>query len=149
MISVNVCQKMTMILISYIFYCNINKDKKALKQMKNQKVNLLIWTDEVVLHILNMHLIRYLNYLIWWGDKNNVAYLYPKNMGCGPRVQKVSHPWSWQWTQARYLDKVKSYSGLASVFDPLRLILPFLVHSKVIIQEVWKLKVNWDEIIPE
>ena len=38
---------------------------------------------------------------------------------------------------------------LASVFDPLRLILPFLVHSKVIIQEVWKLKVNWDEIIPE
>jgi hypothetical protein len=37
----------------------------------------------------------------------------------------------------------------ASVFDPLGLISPFLVRSKVIIQEVWKLKIDWDEVIPE
>ncbi len=29
------------------------------------------------------------------------------------------------------------------------LISPFLVRSKVIIQEVWKLKIDWDEVIPE
>jgi hypothetical protein len=37
----------------------------------------------------------------------------------------------------------------ASVFDTLRLISPFLVRSKVIIQEVWKLKIDCDEVIPE
>jgi hypothetical protein len=37
----------------------------------------------------------------------------------------------------------------ASVFDPLGLISPFLVRSKVIIQEVYKLKIDWDDVIPE
>ena len=37
----------------------------------------------------------------------------------------------------------------ASVFDPLGLIAPFLVRSRVIIQEVWKLKIDWDEKLPE
>jgi hypothetical protein len=39
------------------------------------------------------HYITNLNDLIWLGDENNVARLYQKNMGCGPRVQKVAHPW--------------------------------------------------------
>jgi hypothetical protein len=29
------------------------------------------------------------------------------------------------------------------------LISPFPVRSKVIIQEVWKLKIDWDKVIPE
>jgi hypothetical protein len=37
----------------------------------------------------------------------------------------------------------------ASVFHPLGFISPFLVRSKVIIQEVWKLKIDWDDVIPE
>jgi hypothetical protein len=45
--------------------------------------------------------------------------------------------------------KRKLTQVLASVFDPLGLISPFLVRSKVIIQEVWKLKIDWDEVIPE
>jgi hypothetical protein len=45
--------------------------------------------------------------------------------------------------------KIKLTQVSASVFDPLGLISPFLVRSKVIIQEVWKLKIDWDEVIPE
>jgi hypothetical protein len=37
----------------------------------------------------------------------------------------------------------------ASVFDPLGLISPFLVRSKVIMQEVWKLKIDWGAKLPE
>ena len=37
----------------------------------------------------------------------------------------------------------------ASVFDPLGLIAPFLVRSRVLIQRVWMLKIGWDELLPE
>jgi hypothetical protein len=45
--------------------------------------------------------------------------------------------------------KRKLTQVLASVFDPLGLISPFLVRSKFITQEVWKLKIDWDKVIPE
>jgi predicted nuclease with RNAse H fold len=54
-----------------------------------------------------------------------------------------SEPEQEGWTK-RKLTQVS-----ASVFDPLGLISPFLVRSKVIIQEVWKLKIDWDTKIPE
>ena len=35
----------------------------------------------------------------------------------------------------------------ASIFDPLGLVSPFVVRSKVILQEVWRQKIGWDEIL--
>lgn len=49
---------------------------------------------------------------------------------------------SGQWTK-RLLCKVS-----ASIFDPLGLVSPFVVRSKVILQEVWRQKIGWDEILP-
>ncbi len=42
MINVNVCQKQTMIGSSY---CNIYNDKEAIGQIKNLKINWLMWSD--------------------------------------------------------------------------------------------------------
>ena len=36
----------------------------------------------------------------------------------------------------------------ASIFDPLGLISPFVVRSRVIMQEIWKQKIDWDTVIP-
>lgn len=35
-----------------------------------------------------------------------------------------------------------------SVFDPLGIVAPFVVHGKVLVQEVWKSGVGWDEQLP-
>lgn len=36
----------------------------------------------------------------------------------------------------------------AQIFDPLGLLAPVVIISKLIIQDIWKLKLSWDETIP-
>ena len=36
----------------------------------------------------------------------------------------------------------------ASIFDPLGLISPFVVRARVIMQEIWRQKIDWEEILP-
>ena len=38
---------------------------------------------------------------------------------------------------------------LSSVFDPLGVWTPSLLEPKLIIEELWKLKISWDEQIPK
>ena len=40
-------------------------------------------------------------------------------------------------------------SHISSIFDPLGLLVPFLVEPKLIIQQLWKEKIKWDNKIPE
>ena len=37
----------------------------------------------------------------------------------------------------------------SSLFDPLGLLSPFIINPKIIIQELWILKIGWDESIPQ
>ncbi|XP_042892723.1 uncharacterized protein LOC122266866 [Penaeus japonicus] len=39
-------------------------------------------------------------------------------------------------------------SIIAKMFDPLGLISPFIMYGKILFQEVWKLKLDWDEELP-
>ena len=39
-------------------------------------------------------------------------------------------------------------SLLCSIFDPLRIVSPCLIEPKLIIRELWKQKVDWDEELP-
>ena len=39
-------------------------------------------------------------------------------------------------------------SEIAQLFDPLGLISPFTVRSKMLMQELWLVKLSWDEIVP-
>ncbi|XP_037024141.1 uncharacterized protein LOC119066028 [Bradysia coprophila] len=38
---------------------------------------------------------------------------------------------------------------LMSVFDPLGLLAHYLIHTKILLQEIWRTKVNWDEQITQ
>ncbi|XP_070493036.1 uncharacterized protein [Chironomus tepperi] len=40
-------------------------------------------------------------------------------------------------------------STIARIFDVLGLISPFLIRGKILLQRSWKLKINWDDPIPE
>jgi len=37
----------------------------------------------------------------------------------------------------------------SSLFDPLGLISPIIIRAKVLLQEIWLLKLNWDESVPQ
>ena len=39
-------------------------------------------------------------------------------------------------------------SLISSIFDPLVFITPALIEPKWIIQQLWKRKIDWDEILP-
>lgn len=38
---------------------------------------------------------------------------------------------------------------IATIYDPLGWIQPLVVSAKLIMQEVWKIKIEWDELLPE
>lgn len=40
-------------------------------------------------------------------------------------------------------------SVICQIFDPLGLLGPVIVSGKLIMQELWKLKIGWDEVVPE
>ena len=40
-------------------------------------------------------------------------------------------------------------SFVSSVFDPLGVLILSLLEPKLIIKELWKLKISWDEQIPK
>lgn len=40
-------------------------------------------------------------------------------------------------------------STIARIYDVLGLIAPFLIRGKILLQRSWKLKINWDDAIPE
>lgn len=40
-------------------------------------------------------------------------------------------------------------SVASSIFDPLGFIAPFVVRAKIILQELWRIKVGWDDEVPE
>ena len=40
-------------------------------------------------------------------------------------------------------------SQLSSIFDPLGILNPCILELKLIVQELWRRKVEWDNIIPK
>ncbi|XP_037930934.1 uncharacterized protein LOC119665763 [Teleopsis dalmanni] len=47
------------------------------------------------------------------------------------------------------LTKRSILSLASSLFDPLGLLAPLLIIAKIILKELWLLKLNWDETIPQ
>ena len=39
-------------------------------------------------------------------------------------------------------------SIIAHLFDPIGLISPFVMYAKILMQDVWRLGLNWDEVLP-
>ena len=47
------------------------------------------------------------------------------------------------------LSKRKILSNLSRVFDPLGSLSPLTIPARVLMQETWKLQLDWDIILPE
>ena len=44
--------------------------------------------------------------------------------------------------------KANFLSRIATLFDPLGLLAPFLIRAKILMQEVWLNGLEWDERLP-
>jgi len=40
-------------------------------------------------------------------------------------------------------------SEIAKIFDPLGLLGPIILYAKILIQEIWRCKIDWDESVPQ
>lgn len=47
------------------------------------------------------------------------------------------------------INKRSILSIASSLFDPLGLLSPLIIRSKIIMQELWLLKISWDESVPQ
>lgn len=49
---------------------------------------------------------------------------------------------------AQRTTKRNMLSQIASLFDPLGLVGPIIVKAKIMLQQLWKVKLDWDESVP-
>ena len=47
------------------------------------------------------------------------------------------------------LTKRKILQVISCMHDPIGLFAPAVLRSKLLLQEIWKLKLNWDDIVPD
>ncbi|GJQ70763.1 hypothetical protein Trydic_g23054, partial [Trypoxylus dichotomus] len=50
--------------------------------------------------------------------------------------------------ECKNITKRQILSHISKVFDPLGLLSPFTVRAKILMQDIWKLEINWDESLP-
>ncbi|XP_063914810.1 uncharacterized protein LOC135131161 [Zophobas morio] len=50
--------------------------------------------------------------------------------------------------ESEQISKRHILSSVAKIFDPLGLVNPVIVKAKILLQGLWKLKLNWDEPVP-
>jgi len=53
------------------------------------------------------------------------------------------------WCPPPRMTKRSLLSDINSVFDPVGLISPVLIKGKIFIQQLWALKISWDEVLSE
>ena len=44
--------------------------------------------------------------------------------------------------------RLKMLSLIASLFDPIGFLAPFLVRAKILLQQVWQCGIDWDDVLP-
>ena len=52
-------------------------------------------------------------------------------------------------TNVDKLSKRKMLQILAAIYDPLGLLCPVMIKPKLLIQELWKERIGWDEKVPK
>jgi len=54
-----------------------------------------------------------------------------------------------QWCPLVRMTKRSLLSDINKVFDPISLVSPVLIRGKIFLQQLWSLKISWDEVLSE
>lgn len=76
--------------------------------------------------------------LIWNADKDE--------LGFNTSMNRVPEPVR---AQKRAPTKREALSAVMSIYDPLGLLSSYTIRAKIILQSLWRLKISWDESIPD
>ena len=52
-------------------------------------------------------------------------------------------------TESRSISKREILRQSSSIFDPLGFLGPVTIRAKLLMQQLWKQKLSWDEILPK
>jgi len=77
-------------------------------------------------------------------DKDDTA----KTLGVNWNRSKDSFQYLIKMSFSTLCTKRTVLSSIAQLFDPLGLLAPVIVTAKILIQELWKLQIEWDESLP-
>ncbi|XP_062703997.1 uncharacterized protein LOC115255979 [Aedes albopictus] len=69
--------------------------------------------------------------MLWCPDKDEFSYSTTLEVATHPPTKRIV------------------LRAVMSLFDPLGLMSSFVIHGKVLIQDIWRAKTDWDEPIPE
>ncbi|CAI6372727.1 unnamed protein product [Macrosiphum euphorbiae] len=54
-----------------------------------------------------------------------------------------------QWCPVARMTKRSLLSDISKVFDPIGLLSPVLIRGKIFLQQLWSLKISWDDVLSE
>jgi len=72
-------------------------------------------------------------------------HLVVHSLGLSWRLNTDTFEFSVNPTSIETLTKRRVLSSIAKLFDPLRLISPVIISAKILMQELWTLKLGWDD----
>ncbi|XP_076383120.1 uncharacterized protein LOC143260685 [Megalopta genalis] len=83
--------------------------------------------------------------------------IHPKILGNATAMKTLGISWDAEHDTIRYsvqtatankVTKRHILATIAKIFDPLGLLGPVTIHAKIIMQQLWQLKIDWDESLP-
>jgi len=84
-------------------------------------------------------------------QSTNIAiedHLVVHSLGLSWNLDNDAFEFSFNLKSTETITKRTVLSSLAKLFDPLGLISPVIVSAKIIMQELWTLKLDWDDPLP-
>jgi len=72
---------------------------------------------------------------MWW-DSETDNFVFNRN------VEKL------QAIEKGYPTKREILKGAMSIFDPLGLVTPTTIKGRMLVQDIWRTKISWDEVLP-
>lgn len=65
-----------------------------------------------------------------------------------PKSDKFGFGISWDITNTNVITKRRLLSEASKLFDPLERLAPTIINAKLLMQEIWTFKTQWDEEVP-
>ncbi|CAI6342683.1 unnamed protein product [Macrosiphum euphorbiae] len=85
------------------------------------------------------------NYIITLSESDSVSALGLQWQPSTDSFKFVMKP----WTPPKRMTKRSLLSDINSIYDPIGLITPVLIKGKIFLQQLWSLKIDWDEVLSD